>query len=137
MNTEEAKHFIQPFYEMLNKPQSKDLTTLSAILAPNWRSYSGETTSKGKNEFIGQVGGFGKIMPDLEWNIKEVFVDGNKIIVRSEVKGTPVEDLFGIPKTGKSFAIMTIDIHTVEGNKLIAAHHVEDWAGAMKQLTAK
>jgi len=32
---------------------------------------------------------------------------------------------------------MTIDVHTVENGKLVTAHHVEDWASAIRQLTAK
>jgi hypothetical protein len=32
---------------------------------------------------------------------------------------------------------MTIDIHTVRDGKLIAAHHVEDWASALRQLAAQ
>lgn len=38
---------------------------------------------------------------------------------------------------GKSFRIMTIDIHTVQDGKLVEAYHVEDWAGAIRQLSAK
>jgi hypothetical protein len=29
---------------------------------------------------------------------------------------------------------MTIDVHTVKDGKFVTAHHVEDWAGAIKQL---
>ena len=43
----------------------------------------------------------------------------------------------GVPHGGKKFQIMTIDIHTVKDGKLIAAHHVEDWAGAIRQLAGK
>ena len=64
-------------------------------------------------------------------------VDGNRIIVRSEASGTPAGPFFGAPPSGKTFKIMTIDIHTFQGGKAITAHHVEDWAGALRQLAAK
>jgi hypothetical protein len=32
---------------------------------------------------------------------------------------------------------MTIDVHTTRDGKLLAAHHVEDWAGALRQLAGK
>jgi len=32
---------------------------------------------------------------------------------------------------------MTIDIHTANQGKLATAHHVEDWAGAVRQLSSK
>jgi predicted ester cyclase len=89
---------------------------------------------KGRDEFILQVQGFGKLIPDLAWEIKEVFADGDRIIVRSEASGTPAGDFMGVPHGGKRFAIMTIDIHTTADGKLVRAHHVEDWAGALRQL---
>jgi predicted ester cyclase len=138
LTAEQGRRLVSPFYDMLNKPATKDLKALAdAAIAPEWRSYSGEGVFKTRDEFIGQVTGFGKLIPDLAWDLKEVFVDGNHVIVRSEATGTPVGPLFGVAPGGKSFRIMTIDIHTVQGDKLIAAHHVEDWAGAIRQLSAK
>jgi predicted ester cyclase len=75
-----------------------------------------------------KVVGFGKVIPDLAWNIKEVLVDGDRIIPRSEASATPVGELFGVPPGGKSFKIMTIDIHTVRDGKLALVYHVEDRA---------
>ncbi len=135
MHTNEARALIAPFYDALTLPASKDVRALvEGLASPAWRSFAGETVSKGRDEFIQQVIGFGKLIPDLRWDIKEVFSDGDRIIVRSEASGTPVADFMGVPHGGKRFSVMTIDIHTVEGGKLVRAHHVEDWAGALRQL---
>ena len=135
MHTNEARALIAPFYDALTLPASKDVRALvEGLASPAWRSFAGETVSKGRDEFIQQVIGFGKLIPDLRWDIKEVFSDGDRIIVRSEASGTPVVDFMGVPHGGKRFSVMTIDIHTVEGGKLVRAHHVEDWAGALRQL---
>ena len=137
MNTSEARTLIGPFYDALNQPASKDVRALVESLAsPTWRSFSSETSSKSREEFIQQVIGFGKLIPDLRWDIKDVLSDGDRIIVRSEASGTPAADFMGVPHGGKRFSVMTIDIHTVEGGKLVRAHHVEDWAGAIRQLRA-
>jgi predicted ester cyclase len=135
MNTTEARSLIAPFYEALNAPASKDVRALvEGLASPTWRSFAGEAASKSREEFIQQVIGFGKLIPDLCWEIQEVFSDGDRIIVRSEASGTPVADFMGVPHGGKRFSVMTIDIHTVEAGKLVRAHHVEDWAGALRQL---
>ncbi len=135
MHTNEAQALIAPFYDALTLPASKDVRALvEGLASPAWRSFSGETVSKGRDEFIQQAIGFGKLIPDLRWDIKEVFSDGDRIIVRSEASGTPAADFMGVPHSGKRFSVMTIDIHTVEGGKLVRAHHVEDWAGALRQL---
>ncbi len=135
MTRDQARALIAPFYDALNNPASKDVRALiEGLASPDWRSFSGETVSKGRDEFIQQVMGFGKLLPDLAWDIKSVFADGDTIIVRSEASGTPAADFMGIPHAGKRFAIMAIDVHTVQDGKLLRAHHVEDWASALRQL---
>ena len=138
LTMEQARRQIAPFYEMLNQPATKDLKALSEqALSPDWKSYASDNDFKGRDAFVGQVTGFGKLIPDLKWDIKDVLVDGNRIIVRSEASGTPVAPFFGVPPSGKSFKIMTIDIHTIKDGKAITAHHVEDWVSAQRQVSAK
>lgn len=138
LNAEQARAAVAPFYNLLNQPATKDVKALGeAIIAPQWRSFAGEGNFKGRDDFLAQVAGFGKLIPDLKWEIKDVLVDGNRVIVRGEASGTPAGAFFGVPHGGKSFRIMSIDIHTVENGKLVTAHHVEDWAGAIRQLSAR
>ena len=83
------------------------------------------------------IGGFHKVIPDLKWEIKEMISSGNKVVVRGEATGTPVGDFMGVPHTGKSFKVMSIDIHTVEGGKITQSYHIEDWMSAVRQLSGK
>jgi len=32
---------------------------------------------------------------------------------------------------------MSVDIHTVESGAMVRTHHVEDWAGALRQLAGR
>jgi steroid delta-isomerase-like uncharacterized protein len=138
MTKQTAAQIVAPFYQALNRPAGKDVAALiEGAASPDWRSFSGENVSKGRDEFIQQVVGFGKLIPDLTWEIREVFADGDRAIVRSEARGTPVGDFMGVPHSGKSFAIMTIDVHTIVQGKLARAHHVEDWASALRQLSGR
>lgn len=138
MNHESARALVAPFYEALNRPATREVASLvESVTAPGWRSFSAESVSKSREEFIEQVKGFGKLLPDLAWEIRDVLLDGDKIVVRSEASATPAGPFFGVPHGGKSFRAMTIDIHTVREGKLVEAHHVEDWAGAIRQLSAK
>jgi predicted ester cyclase len=45
----------------------------------------------------------------MKFDIKEVLVAGDRVVVRGEVTGTPAGELFGVPHTGKSFRIIAID----------------------------
>lgn len=135
MTETQARALIAPFYDALTRPSSKDVRALiESVVAPSWRSYSAETVSKGRDELIQQVIGFGKLIPDLAWDVREVLVAGSRVIVKSEASGTPAAAFMGVPHSGRSFHIMTIDIHTTEGGRLVRADHVEDWASAMRQL---
>jgi len=78
-----------------------------------------------------------KSVPDLRWEIKDIVVSGNQVVVRGEATGTPYGDFLGAPHTGKAFKIMSIDIHTIESGKIVRSYHVEDWLGAVAQLAAK
>lgn len=134
MTTEKAA--VQTFYDLLSNPGSAAATkTFSTNTADSWESigdYSGKNKSKGA--FLGQMGFFAKLMPDLNWKVEEMIQSGNRVVVRGRASGTPKGPLFGVDGKGKSFEIMTIDIHTVENGKIVKTHHLEDWAGALQQL---
>jgi predicted ester cyclase len=83
------------------------------------------------------VGNFAKSIPDMTFEIREMLVAGDRVIVRGEVTGTPAGELFGVPHTGKSFKIMTIDIQTVKDGKIAKTYHMENWLSALGQLRAK
>jgi predicted ester cyclase len=104
------------------------------LLADDFQSVNAKET-KGKAALIGQVQFFWKLIPDLKWEPQEILQDGNQIIVRSIFSGSPNGEFMGLTLDGtKSFKTMSIDIHTVENNKIIKVYHVEEWATAIVQL---
>jgi len=133
------KATVQTFYDLLSNPASAAAAKkFDANTSDNWESignYSGK--NKTKQAFIGQVGFFGKLMRDLNWKVEEMIQSGNKVVVRSRATATPNGPLFGVDGKGKSFEILTIDIHTIENGKIVRTYHVEDWAGALQQLKGK
>ncbi len=127
------------YSEVFSKASSPTLAEAgNKILAPNWQSF-GDYAGKAKTreELYAQFGGVSKAVPNLHVEVKEIIHDGNRYIVRGEMTGTPVADFFGVKPSGKSFDVMNIDVHTVENGKITVTYHLEDWAGALQQLTAK
>ena len=88
-----------------------------------------------REEVIAGIGSRLKAIPDLKWEIKEVLVSGDRVIVRGEATGTPAGNFMGTTTNGKSFKLMSIDVHTIEGGKIARTYHVEDWQGAFRQLS--
>ncbi len=133
---EDLKEIVRPFYtDALTVNTHADAAAfMDKMLADDFKSMNGLET-KTKEQLMGQVQFFWKLVPDLKWEIQEMFQDGNRVIVRSMASGSPKGDFMGMPLDGsKSFKIMTIDIHTVQDNQIKEVYHLEDWASAMKQF---
>jgi steroid delta-isomerase-like uncharacterized protein len=133
---ENLKEVVRPFYtDCLTVNTRVDVAaSMNKLLADDFQSMSG-SESKSKAQLIGQIQFFWKMIPDLKWEVQEMLQDGNKVVVRSLASGSPKGDFMGLPTDGsKSFKVMTIDIHTVEGGRVKQVHHIEEWATAMKQL---
>ncbi len=128
---------VQAFYDLLSNPDSETrIAAFVEVTADTWESvgdYSGE--NKNRDAFLGQVGGFAKLLPDLNWAIQDLHDSGDFVTVRSRATGTPVAPFFGVDGEGRSFDIMTIDIHEIADGKIVRSYHVEDWAGALQQLS--
>ncbi|MCH9673628.1 MAG: ester cyclase, partial [Gammaproteobacteria bacterium] len=104
----------------------------------DWESvgnYSGK--NKSREAFLGQMGGFAKLIPNLKWAVQTMHRDGDTVTVRSRATGTPTGPLFGVDGQGRSFDIMAIDMHVLKHGKITRSYHVEDWAGALRQLSGR
>jgi predicted ester cyclase len=53
-------------------------------------------------------------IPDLMFQMKEVLISGDRVTVLGEFEGTPSGDLFGVPHSGKSFRVMTLNVQTIK-----------------------
>ena len=137
MSIEAARASVSPFYKALNAAFAKDSPELvRQATAPQWVSCRGNDICNSRDEVIAGIGQRLKSVPDLKWEIKEVLVAGNQVTVRGEATGTPAGEFMGAPHTGKSFRLMSIDVHTLEGGKMVRSYHIEDWLSAVRQLSA-
>jgi len=136
----QSRAAIAPWYQLFNQPVQGDMKTLQEqILTADYDSCWGYLPGEcwGRETSITVVGGFAKSIPDMKFDIKEILVAGDRVVVRGEVTGTPAGDLFGVPHTGKSFRIMAIDIQTIRDGKIARTYHLENWLSALRQLRDK
>ncbi|MEK6753814.1 MAG: ester cyclase [Chloroflexota bacterium] len=130
------KEIVAPFYTqcLTVNAETNVAEKMGQILADNFQS-KGAADVKTKEQLIGQIQFFWKLVPDLKWEIQDMIAEGNHVVVRSLASGTPNGNFMGVQADGtKSFKTMTIDIHTVENGQIVQVHHLEDWATAIKQL---
>ncbi|MEM8569645.1 MAG: ester cyclase [Pseudomonadota bacterium] len=129
----------QTFYDLLSNPGSEShAEAFRAATSEDWESignYSGE--NKPRDAFLAQMGFFAQLMPDLNWEVQAMHADGDFVTVRSRATATPTGPLFGVDGEGRSFDIMTIDIHEFQDDVIVRTYHVEDWATALQQLAGQ
>ncbi|MCH9670559.1 MAG: ester cyclase [Gammaproteobacteria bacterium] len=130
---------VEAFYsELLSKPNAADMPEQAAkVLVEEWVSIPTPRGGAGREGFVNTLRGFGASVPDLKWEPQEILRDGNRYIVRGKATGTPVKPMFGVQPSGKSFEVMSIDIHTVESGRIVQSYHVEEWLKAVHQLKPK
>jgi predicted ester cyclase len=138
MNEEAARADLVPFYRALNAANVKDAPELvKQSTTPGWVTCRGNDLCNTRDEVMAAIGQRLRAIPDLKWEIKEVLISGNHVIVRGEATGTPTGELMGTPTNGKSFKLMSLDVHTFDGGKIARTYHVEDWQGAFRQVSLK
>ena len=135
LTTDQAREIIAPLYKALNAGNDA-VALVNQATSPEWLSCGGNDVCRQRDQVGAAIAGLQKTVPDLKWEIKEVLVSGDRVIVRGEASGTPAGTFMGVPSGGKSFRIMSIDVHTIKDGKMIRAYHVEDWMGAVRQLSA-
>ena len=136
----QARAIIAPWYSLFNVATRGDVKSIQEqVLTSDYESCSGYLPGEcwGRDTSIKVVGNFANSIPDMKFDIKEVLVAGDRVIVRCEVTGTPAGELFGVPHTGKSFRMMAIDIQTIKDGKIVKTYHMENWLSALGQLRAK
>jgi hypothetical protein len=138
----QARVVIAPWYAMFNQPFQGDVAAQhEKVVVSDYKSCWGPENVPGgcwgREQSIKTIANFAKTVPDMKFEIKEVLVAGNRVIVRGEVSGTPSGDFFGVPYGGKSFRISAIDIQTIQDGKIAQTWHMENWILALGQLRAK
>ncbi len=136
LTVEQARTIVAPFYKALDAGNDA-AALINQATSPDWMSCSGNLTCRSRDQVAAAIAHLHTTVPDLKWEIKEVLVSGDRVIVRGEASGTPGECFMGVPPAGKSFRVMSIDVHTIKDGKMTVTDHVEDWIGAVRQLSAR
>jgi len=131
----EAAAIVKPLYEALTASRADEVRSrLEAATSPDWQNCSSNDACETRDATIARWSARIARLPDFRFDIREILVSGSRIIVRSQATGAPTEPFMGLAPEGRSFAIMTLDVHEVEGGKIVRTYHIEDWGGAARQL---
>jgi len=132
-----ARAIVGPWYSLFTIPGRRDVRSVFAeVMAPDFIGCTGDRPgeSRDREATVHLLEGLATQVPDMRFEIKELFVAGDRVIVRGEATGTPAADFLGTPHTGRQFRIMTIDILTIRNGRIAKTYHLENWLGALQQL---
>ena len=131
---------VRAFYtDVLSAPAETTKERYFELFSPEVVSIPTPPGGPGAQGMLNTIAYLGQVVPDLEWAPLEIIqTEDNRFVVRGRATGTPIGPFFGVdPATGEDFDIMSIDIVTVADGKIVHIYHLEDWTGAIAQLTAQ
>jgi len=118
--------------EVLNKG---NMQVVDELIAPNFVEH---------DPFPGQAPGveglkqamvaLRQAFPDLHVTVDEMLSDGDKVVIRSTMKGTHKGTFMNIPATGKQISVEGIDIVRISNGRVVEHWGVTDNLTMMQQL---
>jgi len=153
-NLTEVPRSIYNFYNNILSDVSvsgQDVQMLEETIHKDWSSrpnYINLVDGKGPNlqGLKALTGLFSKMMPNLKFEMRRVWIHADKVIVLSQVTGkvtgTPrgsneLPIFPGIPADkimNKEFTTVALDIHKIVDDKIKQTYHIEDWNTALEQM---
>jgi hypothetical protein len=130
---------VRAFYsDILTAPAETTEARYYELFSPDVVSIPTPPGGPGAQGMLNTVAFLGQVVPDLVWTPDEIIELDGRFVVRGTATGTPVGPFLGVdPASGNAFEIMSIDIVTVEAGVITHIYHLEDWTGAIAQLTAE
>jgi predicted ester cyclase len=121
----------------ISAKNAKDLTKTPEIYSQDYIENTGRNpsglaavTDNWRSQF--------QAIPDVKATLEDAVITNEKVVARITYSGTHSVPFFaGIPATGKTFKLGTIDIWRVSGGKFVEHWDQVDFAGLQRQLTAK
>jgi steroid delta-isomerase-like uncharacterized protein len=132
--TDTERRAIETLYRAFNegKPELLDLAVVrdwqDRPLAPH--------QAPGRDGMKPLIEEFKTAFPNLNIHVLEMIGASGRVAVRAEITGTHIGKWFGVPPTGKSFAIAIHEFHYIEKGLITHTWHLEDWFGWFAQIGA-
>jgi predicted ester cyclase/ketosteroid isomerase-like protein len=124
---------VRAVFEGLNK---RNEAIYQELYAPEYRWYFPSANPKGLSRE--EEAGFVKLLragfPDCHWDVEEMVVHGDRVIVRFLFKGTHTGEFQGILPTGNKTEAGGIWMGRVKDGKFVECREENDFLGWMQQM---
>lgn len=89
---------------------------------------------RGEDGVIDLIGMLRAALPDMQFEIDDIFGTGDRVAMRFTLRGTHRAELLGRPPTGRLITISGINIYRLLGGKIVETWQLADVAGLAHQL---
>ena len=135
MTAEEIKADIRRSFKALNRGKAACLIDMDRTNATNVVVHSSSGMDiHGLEDFKKLMSQWYDGFPDIHFNIDDMVVEGDMVVVRYTLTGTHKGTFMGIPPTNKTLSGWAIDIYHIVGGKLVECWTRGDTLGLMQQL---
>ena len=112
---------------------SQDVSRFDEVMAPGAINYNplGTVTVP---ELAGMMQGFYAAFPDLTYEVVQVLVDGDRLILEYTYTGTHLGELMGVPATGTVVHGRGLEVHVMEAGLIAETYNYSDVFGLFAQL---
>lgn len=73
---------------------------------------------------------------DIQWTLKEMVTEGNKVACRFIMRGTHNGSFFGVSPTGKSIEVQAMNFYILKSGQIVEEYGQPDMFGLLQQIGA-
>ena len=132
MSQEENKAVVRKYYELIDKGDMKDLMRLFSDDI-TWR-FPWSPEGLNKESLGGQIQAFRIAFPDMQHIIRNELAEGDRVATVVAFRGTQMEELQGVPSSGKQVECSGLNIHRIRDGKIAEAETGFDVITLMQQM---
>ena len=132
LDGEKAQALVERFVDVLWREGRVDV--IDQIVAEDYVDWEIDPSPAGRADLAGFITAFRGAFGDLDYELQEVFCEGDLVFSRDTVRATHTGDFAGLPRTGKRVVVSAMHIMRVQNGR-IAEHWGEtDRMSMMQQL---
>ena len=135
MSVEENKALMRRFYdEIVNEGRADLIEQLVSKDFVEREEFPGLGTDRaGLRDFLGMMR---NAFPDFRMEVEDLIGEGDRVVARLTMSGTHKGEFMGMPPSGHSFKVETIDIVRFANGQAVEHWGVTDSGAMMEQLGA-
>ncbi len=119
IDKEQAEDLVEEYFEIYN---DHDLARFEEVMRPdaiNYSSFGPMTVA----QLTATMEGFYAAFPDLEYEVVQYTLDGDRLVMEYTYTGTHLGPIFGLAATGTVVQGRGLEIHTLAPDGRIAVTH--------------